>query len=234
MITRAIAAALAVAALGAAASLPAQPAGKAAARDWTRAVSATPDGGFRVGNPAAPMKLVEYGSLTCDHCAHFARDGMPKLLAGPVKSGQLSFEFRNFVRDPYDMTAALLARCAGPGDFFALTDALFDAQRDWIARYQAMTPAQSAEMNALTQGQKIDKLAEFGGLYAIAARHGVPAAKAKACVTDEAAFKKLAEMRKIAAERDQLQGTPHFLLNGKPLAVHDWAGLEPLLKTPAG
>ena len=46
----------------------APPAGKA----WTDVVKATPEGGMVMGNPAAPIKLVEYGSLSCPHCAKFA------------------------------------------------------------------------------------------------------------------------------------------------------------------
>jgi protein-disulfide isomerase len=65
-----------------------------AARDWTRTVSATPEGGYRVGNPAAAVKLVEYGSLTCNHCATFAKEGMPPLLSRHVRTGRVSYEFR--------------------------------------------------------------------------------------------------------------------------------------------
>src|SRR3546814_9181159 len=81
--------------LFAAAALPlgiaAVPAAQAeAAKDWTKTVARTPEGGFRVGNPDAPVKLVEYGSLTCDHCAHFAEEATPKLLGQYVRSGRVS------------------------------------------------------------------------------------------------------------------------------------------------
>ncbi|HEX2762279.1 MAG TPA: thioredoxin domain-containing protein, partial [Allosphingosinicella sp.] len=75
------AAALAGAALGSAPA-DAAPVRRSApvARDWTRTVVATPEGGFRMGNPAARVKLVEYGSLTCGHCAAFSRAGVGTLL----------------------------------------------------------------------------------------------------------------------------------------------------------
>ncbi len=47
------------------------PAKAQAAHDWSRTVAMTPEGGFRMGNPAAKVKLIEYGSLACPHCRHF-------------------------------------------------------------------------------------------------------------------------------------------------------------------
>ena len=127
-------AAAAVLGVGLAAPSAALGAAVAAQPDWTRVVAATPEGGFRVGNPDAPVKLVEYGSLTCIHCAHFARDGVPELLGTYVKSGRLSYEFRNFVRDPADLAGALLSRCAGADDFFALTGRYFADRDQWIGK----------------------------------------------------------------------------------------------------
>ena len=84
--------------------LPAAPAKKAAAAsDWTKTVTVTPDGGYRMGNPAAPVKLVEYGSLTCGACGRFAQEGVPQLVSKYVRTGRVSFEFRNYVRDPADI-----------------------------------------------------------------------------------------------------------------------------------
>ena len=62
-------------------AVPVQPAPAQAQRDWTRVVAQTPEGGYRMGNPNAPVKLVEYLSLTCSHCAHFSEQGAPRLIA---------------------------------------------------------------------------------------------------------------------------------------------------------
>lgn len=202
----------------------------AAARDWTRTVAATPQGGFRIGNPAAPVKLVEYGSLTCDHCARFETEGVPQLMERHVRSGRVSYEFRNFIRDPADLAAALLARCAGSSGFFPLTHDYLASQQQWMARIQA----QRAAINALPQDQRLARAAAIGGLDAGAAKAGLGPAKARQCLADEAGARKLAEMRKTAAETHKVQGTPSFLVNGKLVAAHDWASLEPLLKSPEG
>src|SRR4051812_27451591 len=89
----------------------------AKAVDWTSRVTVSPIGGHVMGNPAAPTKVVEYISYTCSHCAHFVNEGAPKLKEGWVKTGKATVEVRNAVRDRYDMTAALLARCGGPARF---------------------------------------------------------------------------------------------------------------------
>lgn len=225
----------AVAAVGGAANLAAAPANKAvASKDWTGIVAATPEGGFRVGNPRATVKLIEYGSLTCDHCAKFAEEGLPRILSEHVKSGRLSFEFRNFVRDPSDMAAALLSHCAGPGGFFALADDYFSAQRQWMGRFQGMTPDQIKSLDGLPAAQQLPRIAAIGGLDAMAAKAGVPAAKAQQCLSDEAAIEKFVAMRKVAIDTHKLQGTPTFILNGETVEAHNWSALQPLLGSPGG
>src|SRR4029078_5088510 len=85
--------------------------------DWSTIVSATPQGGFLMGNPNAKLKLIEDGSLTCPHCREFDEKGSPPLIANYVKTGIVSWEFRNYVRDAFDLTASLVARCNGAKSF---------------------------------------------------------------------------------------------------------------------
>lgn len=216
-------------------ALPAAPAEKAAAvQDWTKVVAVTAEGGFRIGNPAAPRKLIEYGSFTCDHCAHFAEEGTPRLLDQYVKSGKLSFEYRSYVRDPADVAAALLARCAGAPGYFAVSRLYYSGQQEWFGRLQALPAERIAEINALPPAQRFAALASAAGLDAMAAKAGVPAAKAKQCLADRAALDKLAAMNKVANEQHQLEGTPTFILDGKTTQAHNWAALQPLLGPPGG
>lgn len=208
----------------------AAPAKAAVQRDWSKTVAVTPEGGFRMGNPAAPVKLVEYASYTCPHCAHFVEQGVPQLIAGYVRSGRVSFELRNLVRDPYDLSAALLSRCAGPRNFFPLMHAIFAAQDQWTGRFAALSASEYDTLTALAPTPKLIRIAAIGGLDAMAARFGVPPARAKACLSDEKAAARLAEMRRVATSQYDLQGTPTFLINGKKAeGAHDWATLEPLL-----
>ena len=92
-----------------------------------------------MGNPKAKVKLVEYGSLTCPHCRHFAETGMVPLKAY-VKSGKVSFEYRNYILNGIDVAATLVARCGGaaallPGRRPALCDAArLDRQGQCVVR----------------------------------------------------------------------------------------------------
>src|SRR5688500_12259900 len=86
--------------------------------DWSQVVTPTPAGGFMMGNANAGVKLIEYGSMTCPHCAEFDETGVQPLIDNYVKSGRVSYEYRNYVRDPYDLAASLIARCNGAQGFF--------------------------------------------------------------------------------------------------------------------
>jgi protein-disulfide isomerase len=213
----------------------AAPAAKpAAARDWARTVVPTPEGGFRIGNPAAPLKVVEYGSFTCSHCAAFAKEGVPLLVRDHVRSGKVSFEYRMFVRDPYDVTAALVARCAPPETFFRLSHDIFATHDQWLGRLQGVTPDQVKSIDALPVGERLARLASIAGFDAMAVKAGVPAPKVRQCLMDDKAMDQLIAMRQLAVNKLGLRGTPTFVVNGKMTDAHGWTELQPLLKPPRG
>jgi protein-disulfide isomerase len=204
-----------------------------AQRDWSRTVVQTPEGGFRMGNPNARVKLVEYGSLTCPHCADFSRDAMAPLTRNYVKSGKVSYEYRSFVLNGIDVTATLLARCGGPANFFRLTENMFATQDQWVGKISGLSEAQKAELKPLPIGQQFGRIADLGGLTQIGARHGVPAAQGKRCLADAAALERLGGMAE-AAEALGITGTPTFFINGARTSAHDWADLEPLIRKAGG
>jgi len=211
------------------------PAVAQAQRDWTKVVVATPEGGFRMGNPDARIKVVEYGSLTCPHCARFATQGVPKLVQNYVKSGRVSFELRNFVRNPHDMAGALLSGCAGAAGFFPMVERIFATQDQWVAKFGRLSASEYDALEALPQTQKLTRIAAIAGFDALAARHGVPAAKARACLADEKAIERLVQMRQVAVTRFGLEGTPTFVIDGRTAkGVSDWGALEPLLRGSGG
>lgn len=214
-----------------ASAVPAAPA-RAAQKDWTKTVVLTGDGGFRMGNPAAPVKIVEFGSMTCPHCAEFAKSAKGPL-AERVRTGKVSFEFRNMVLNGVDVTASLIARCAGPAGFFRLTDDLYAAQSGWVGKISGLDKPQRDRLQALPEGQRLVGIADAGGLTQIAARAGVPPQKAKACLADPAALERLGKMHEAAAALG-VTGTPTFLVNGTMIHAHDWAELEPLIRKAGG
>ncbi len=213
----------------------AAPAGKAATAqaDWSRTVVATPEGGFRMGNPAAKVKLIEYGSLTCSHCATFAKDGMKPLLGTYVRSGKVSYEYRNMVLNGLDVAATLVARCGGPGPYFKVADKLYATQEQWKDRVRKLTDAEKQALNALPENQRLGRLAELAGITRLVAPNGIAAAQAKSCLEDRAAFDGLGKLNEAALAQG-VEGTPTFFLNGAKIGSHTWATLEPILRESAG
>jgi protein-disulfide isomerase len=231
----AVAAAAAVAAPALAAPVHRAPARHAApaARDWSRVVAMTPDGGFRMGNPAAPVKLVEYGSLTCPHCAAFAREGEPALVGKYVRTGRVSYEYRNFVLNGVDVVATLLARCGGPGGFFPMVQNLYATQPIWIGRINGLSTAQKGQLKAMPEGQRLVRLGEIGGLIQVATRYGVAPARGRQCLADKAGLDRVGKMAEAAGAMG-VDGTPTFFVNGVRADTNSWTGLEPLLRSAGG
>jgi protein-disulfide isomerase len=200
-----------------------------AARDWSRTVVATPEGGFRMGNPAARVRLIEYGSLTCPHCAAFSQTGNQPLLAGYVRTGKVSFEFRNYVLNGVDVTASLLARCAGARGFFGMAETLYATQPQWLGRISAMTEAQKNQLKALSEGQRLVRIADIGGLTRLAGRFGVVPARGRQCLADPAGLDRLGKMYQAAQAKGVL-GTPTFFVNDVRVDGVGWAEVEPALR----
>lgn len=204
--------------------------------DWSKAVVQTAEGGFRMGNPDAKVKIIEFSSMTCPHCAAFEETGMPPLVEKYVKPGNVSFEFRNYVRDAFDLTAALVARCNGPSTFFPLTTALFKDQSNWIQKVQATPPAQLEQVQTLPPNRQFLELAKIAGFQQWAAARGVPVAKSTQCLTDENAVNQLVEMNAAATSAyPDFTGTPTFIINGtQHKGSPDWKTLEPAIQAALG
>src|SRR5690606_8956683 len=76
-------------------------------QSWTETAAVTPEGGYVVGNPDAPLKLVEYASHTCPACAAFSTDSAGNI-DGYIASGVVSYEIRNQIHNAIDLTLAML------------------------------------------------------------------------------------------------------------------------------
>ena len=217
-------------------ALSARPAVKAPARaavrapvavDWSRTIAPTPQGGMRMGNPNAPFKLIEYGSRTCPHCAAFDVEGLPTLKAGPIKSGKLSYEFRDYpVHGALDLAPILLGNCVPTARFFPVLDAMFANQNALLGNADSLTipPNSTAVQIANLVGDKL-------GYVAFMKRFGMTPVQARACLSNPAAINRIAARTKFANDTFKIPATPSFILNGKLVAnVYNWAALEPVLR----
>ena len=199
----------------------------AAAQDWTRVAVRTPEGGFRMGNPAARLKVIEYLSLTCPHCAAFAHEGSAGLMAR-VRTGQVSIEYRHYILNGLDVSASMVARCATPLNYFAMTHALLGSQQSWMGRARTLTEQQRQEIGALPPLQISQRLVSVLGLDALGQRYGITPAMRQRCMT-QAGLDQLERMH-AAARQLGVGGTPTFFINGVIQNVNTWAGIEPLIR----
>jgi protein-disulfide isomerase len=204
----------------------APPAGKM----WSDVVSPTPEGGMRMGNPEAPIKLVEYGSLTCPHCAKLSNDGMQTLVDKYVDSGRVSYEFRSFaIHGVADIIPTVMVRCADPSAFFPLVGQLFATQQEWIAELEKNGDKAQALMS-LPPSQRYPALADALGLTDWFAARGLSKDQAHMCLADTSAVEKVAsESQKWTSEG--INQTPTLAINGNILSdVAEWDQLEPVLQ----
>jgi len=211
--------------------VPHRPVHRAAPVDWVKTIAATPQGGVRMGNPNAAVKLIEYGSRLCPYCARFHAESMAALRGTYIASGKVSYEFRDFpVHGALDLAPILIGHCVSTANYFPLLDQMMAAQprilaheEDVVRQVQAMRLA-SPTRTAIAFAEKL-------GLIDFMAKRGIPAARTRACLSSKAGMDALGKRFDEANRLYQIRGTPTFIINGKVVdGVGDWAGLEPALK----
>jgi protein-disulfide isomerase len=188
-------------------------------------------GGIRVGNRDAPVKVIEYMSLACGHCADFAAEAWPTLRE-QIRSGRASLEYKPFVIDHFDLAATLLSRCVPKERYFEVASEFLARQREWLGRARALTPAQRARIEIQTPTPESVRLtAQLLRLEEITDRHGLPRKDAQACLSEARGIGNLFGIRR-AAERLGVRGTPSFIVNGRLTDAYNWQSLQPLLGQP--
>lgn len=219
---------LAAATLALAAPAPAAP---PARRNWNAAVSVTQQGTHVLGNPAARIRLTEFISYTCSHCAEFEREADGPLRLAFVAGGQGAIEVRHFIRDPVDLTVALLTNCGPPAKFFLNHAAFLRSQAKWIVPLGNPSAAQRARWAGGSFVQRTRAIARDFGFYPIMRTRGYIPAQVDACLADEGLAKRLAAATAQAQEDFGVTGTPSFAIDGVVLTgTHTWAALRPQLE----
>ena len=197
----------------------APPAGKA----WADTVSVTPEGGYRMGNPDAPIKLVEYGALSCSHCAEFSEAASTELRDSFVASGRVSWELRYFMLNQLDVPATLLATCGAPEAVLPLSEQFWAWQPTMFENLQKADKAQLEAVGNLAPAQQFAAMAQLGGMDAFFASRGIAADQGQACLADTKKAAALAAQRDKASKEMNVTGTPTFFVNGRRLEVNTWA-----------
>lgn len=210
---------------GAAKAAPVAPVAAPAGQTWSDVVSATPDGGMRMGNPDAPIKVVEYGSLSCPHCAKLSNEGSKTLADTYVNSGRVSYEFRSYIiHGSIDVILTMMAECADKSAFFPLVQQIYATQDQWIAVAEK-AGAQAQAAGNLPPAQRFAALADAYGLTDWFAARGLSKDQAHACLAKANDAQAIAARTQKWYQDQGIDSTPTLFINGTKLDVP--AGKEP-------
>ncbi|HZU91783.1 MAG TPA: DsbA family protein [Stellaceae bacterium] len=145
-----------------------------------------------LGNPNAPITIIEYASLSCPHCAHFDEDVLPQIKKHWIDTGKAKLILRDFPLDAPALMAAMIARCAPPDRFYPFVNALFADQQQWVL--------------AANEQEALLRIAKLGG---------ISTQKAETCLKNKALEDSIVRERLVAAQDLGVNATPTFFVNGK-------------------
>ena len=147
-----------------------------------------------LGDIKAPNTIIEYASLSCPHCAHFATEVLPKLKERWIETGKAKLVMRDFPLDEPALRAAMVARCAPTDRYYGLIETFFAQQEQW-ATARDYRPA-------------LEKAAKSAGLTD---------EEFTACISNRELEERVVRSRLIATQQLGINGTPKFFINGKIL-----------------
>jgi len=207
----------------------AKPIARPAAHNWLTTANRTAEGAIVIGNPAAKVKLIEYLSLTCSHCAVLSGESLKPLQQNYIAKGIVSLEVRHAVRDGYDMVASLLIRCQPPRDYLPAIEAVFAGQADWMTK--GSTVSSDAGFASKTPDEQMMLVANAAGFDSLFAKRGMTRQRYAACLADAKGKQQLVTMAGNSWERDAIPGTPAIKINGEMQPnVTNWAALDARIK----
>jgi protein-disulfide isomerase len=209
-----------IAALAATSALPALPA-LAADGDKVSLLELAVPGpipDISLGKPDAPVKVYEYASMTCPHCARFAKEVFPGIKEKYIDTGKVQWTMREFPLDPRATAGFMLARCIANNDaakYYTLLDTLFDQQPNW----------------AFVDDPK----QVLPGLFAIAKQSGFTQEQFQACLKDKTLYDGVNAVKDRGEKTFKIDGTPTFFINGVKksgeISLDDFAKtVDPFLK----
>ena len=149
-----------------------------------------------MGDPNAPVEIIEYSSLTCPHCRNFHLNVLPALKKKYIDTGKVKLIYRDFPFDRFGLMAAVMARCAPPNRYFQFLDVLFQNQERW-----------SKDPNP---GAALARIGKLGGLSEN---------DFQACMSNKQLVDGLIQVRLDANKRFDVTATPTFVINGDKRVV---------------
>ena len=167
------------------------------------------------GNDNAPVVFVEYASLTCPACAAFHSNVYPQLNKEYIETGKVKFIHREIYFDKAGLWAALTARCSNVVNrYFGMLELLYSEQAIW-SRYESS-----------------DKIVD--SLLRISAKSGIEKAKAISCLEDQEKALDLVNEFRIYVDKDAIESTPTFIINGKKYTNRSYDELKKIIHKELG
>ena len=145
-----------------------------------------------LGRLDAPIKFIEFVSMTCSHCADFHINTLPKIKKKYIDSGKLRLELRDFPLDGLALRASAMARLIDPNKYYKFVDMLFKKQKKW-----------SRSGNPINELKKLGRLA------------GLEKTKIDIAIDEISVLEAIFKMRQQAEKKYNVQSTPSFVINEK-------------------
>ncbi|MBD3679568.1 MAG: DsbA family protein [Rhodobacteraceae bacterium] len=166
-----------------------------------------------LGNPEAKVEVIEYASFTCPHCRNFHENVFDELKANYIDTGKIHFIYREVYFDRFGLWAAMVARCGGEERYFGITDLLYETQSQW------------------TQG---DAGAIAGNLARLGKTAGLSQDEIDACFGDSEMAQAMVTVYQQNAEKDGINSTPSFVIDGKKYSNMSYADFSAILDEKLG
>jgi protein-disulfide isomerase len=200
-----------------------------AGENWLATVTANGTG-HRIGNPKAKVQLTEYVSYTCPHCAAFTKEAEGAIQIAYIQPGKVNVEIRNLIRDPIDLTVAMLVDCPPISRFPQNHSAFLAHQDSWIGPLTTATAAQQARWRQPTLAGRKAIASDFE-LYDIMERRGYSRVDVDRCLANETLMKQIVASSDKDWGKPGIDGTPSFAINGVVMpGTHNWQGLQSQLQ----
>ena len=145
-----------------------------------------------LGNEDAPIKMLEFASLTCGHCAKFHNEVFPVIKEKYILTGKIYFTYKDFPLDKFALKASIISRCSGNDNYFKFLDVFYKKQSSWT---RTKDPFKS-----------LLKIAKIGG---------IKDEEIKVCVGNKSIEDGLLKDRLNSSKKYDITATPTLYFNGE-------------------
>ena len=151
------------------------------------------DNDFVIGEPDAPVTIIEYASMSCSHCADFHNNTLSDLKSEYIDTGKVRLVFRDFPFNYPALAGSMMMRCIPNELRYDYMNALYKLQKKWVIRDSSKTRSE---------------------LYKIMQSGGMQKEEFDTCLSDIELENDLLEGVMNAQKEFNIRSTPSFIING--------------------